>query len=72
MLVVSVSNMTSPNNAKKRKTTYYPVLIIGAGATGIAAGSQLREKLGLEEFKIIDRQSGIGGESKERPHDCLD
>ncbi|KAI4699302.1 hypothetical protein J4E81_005196 [Alternaria sp. BMP 2799] len=52
--------MTSPNNVKKRKTTYYPVLIIGAGATGIAAGSQLRQKLGLKEFKIVDRQSGIG------------
>jgi len=64
--------MTSLNNVKKRKTTYYPVLIIGAGATGIAAGSQLRQKLGLKEFKIVDRQSGIGGESKERSHDCLD
>ena len=64
MLLVSVSNMTSPNNVKKRKTTYYPVLIIGAGATGIAAGSQLRQKIGLKEFKIVDRQSGIGGGSE--------
>jgi cation diffusion facilitator CzcD-associated flavoprotein CzcO len=40
---------------------YYPALIIGAGAAGIAAGSQLKRKLGFEQFRIFDRQSGIGG-----------
>lgn len=54
--------MMGPNSENKGETPYYPVLIIGAGATGIAAGSQLKQKLGLKEFKIIDRQSGIGGE----------
>jgi ribulose 1,5-bisphosphate synthetase/thiazole synthase len=54
--------MTSLSDEKKSEIPYYPVLIIGAGATGIAAGSQLKQKLGLKEFRIFDRQSGIGGE----------
>jgi len=64
-LLILVVEMMSPNNKDKSETPYYPVLIIGAGATGIAAGSQLKQKLGLNEFKIVDRQSGIGGESEE-------
>jgi predicted NAD/FAD-dependent oxidoreductase len=54
--------MTSLSDEKKSEIPFYPVLIIGAGATGIAAGSQLKQKLGLKEFRIVDRQSGIGGE----------
>ena len=40
---------------------YYPVLIIGAGESGLAMGCRLREKLGFDQFRIFDRQSGIGG-----------
>ncbi|RKF61656.1 Baeyer-Villiger monooxygenase [Erysiphe neolycopersici] len=41
--------------------TYYPVAIIGAGESGIATGYRLREELGFDQFRIFERQSGIGG-----------
>lgn len=41
--------------------TYYPVVIIGAGESGVAMGTQLKEKLGFDQFRIFDRQGGIGG-----------
>lgn len=41
--------------------TYYPVLIIGGGESGIAMGCRLKEVLNFDQFRIIDRQSGIGG-----------
>ncbi|TVY82411.1 Baeyer-Villiger monooxygenase [Lachnellula suecica] len=41
--------------------TYYPVAIIGAGESGIAMGCRLKEALGFDQFRIFDRQSGIGG-----------
>jgi len=40
---------------------FYPVVIVGAGASGIAMGCRLKQKLKLDHFKIFDRQSGIGG-----------
>ena len=42
-------------------TTYYPVLIIGAGESGIAMGCRLRSVLGFDQFRIFDRKSGLGG-----------
>jgi len=39
--------------------TYYPVLVIGAGASGIAMGCRLKDKLGFDQFRIFDRQSGL-------------
>jgi len=41
--------------------TYYPVAIVGAGESGIAMGCRLKEELGFDQFRIFDRQSGIGG-----------
>jgi cation diffusion facilitator CzcD-associated flavoprotein CzcO len=41
--------------------TVYPVLIIGAGESGVAMGCQLQRKLGFKDFRIFERQSGIGG-----------
>jgi cation diffusion facilitator CzcD-associated flavoprotein CzcO len=41
--------------------TYYPVVVIGAGESGIAMGCRLKEKLRFDQFRIFDRQSGIGG-----------
>ena len=41
--------------------TYYPVLIIGAGESGIAMGCRLRQVLKFDQFCIVDRRSGIGG-----------
>lgn len=49
------------NAYEKDSVTYYPVLVVGAGAAGIAMGCQLREKLGFDQFRIFDRQAGIGG-----------
>lgn len=40
---------------------YYPVLIVGAGETGIAMGCRLKEELGFDQFRIFDRQAGLGG-----------
>lgn len=40
---------------------YYPVLIIGAGESGIAMGCRLKEVLGFDQFRLFDRQSGVGG-----------
>ncbi|CAI6249152.1 unnamed protein product [Periconia digitata] len=41
--------------------TYYPVIIVGAGASGIAMACQLKEQLGFDQFRIFERQAGIGG-----------
>jgi ribulose 1,5-bisphosphate synthetase/thiazole synthase len=41
--------------------TYYPAVIIGAGESGLAMACQLKDKLGIDQFKIIERQSGLGG-----------
>ena len=41
--------------------TYVPVVIIGAGEAGIAMGCRLKEVLGFDQFRMFDRQSGIGG-----------
>lgn len=41
--------------------TYYPVVIIGAGASGIAMACQLKQQLGFDQFRVFDRQAGIGG-----------
>ncbi|KAL8795262.1 MAG: hypothetical protein Q9195_002273 [Heterodermia aff. obscurata] len=41
--------------------TYYPVIVVGAGESGIAVGCQLKEQLGFDQFRIFERASGIGG-----------
>ncbi|GME25485.1 flavin-binding monooxygenase [Neofusicoccum parvum] len=42
--------------------THYPVLIVGAGESGIAAACRLREELGgFDQFRLVERQSGVGG-----------
>ncbi|KAJ6164282.1 hypothetical protein N7470_002954 [Penicillium chermesinum] len=59
--------MPSPTRIHKRRFygedahTYYPVLIIGAGESGVAMGCRLKEALGFDQFRIFERQSGIGG-----------
>ncbi|OCK83255.1 FAD/NAD(P)-binding domain-containing protein [Lepidopterella palustris CBS 459.81] len=49
------------NGYEKNAYTYYPVLIVGAGESGIAMGCRLKEELGFDQFRIFDRQAGIGG-----------
>ncbi|KXH29057.1 hypothetical protein CSIM01_02126 [Colletotrichum simmondsii] len=39
----------------------YSTIIIGAGESGIAVGCMLKTKLGTDDFRIFDRQSGVGG-----------
>ena len=41
--------------------TYYPVVVIGAGESGIAMGCRLKSQLGFDQFRIFERKSGIGG-----------
>ncbi|KAL8781921.1 MAG: hypothetical protein Q9194_000114 [Teloschistes cf. exilis] len=48
------------NGFDQNAYTYYPVLIVGAGESGIALGSRLREE-GIDQFRIFERQAGIGG-----------
>lgn len=59
----STDSIRFENGYQKDAYTYYPVLIIGAGESGIAMGWRLKEKLGFDQFRIFDRQSGIGGQS---------
>ncbi|KAI9886535.1 MAG: hypothetical protein M1823_001646 [Watsoniomyces obsoletus] len=40
---------------------YYPVVAVGAGVSGIAMGCQLKTQLNFDQFRIFDRNSGIGG-----------
>ncbi|KAL0780515.1 hypothetical protein CaCOL14_001850 [Colletotrichum acutatum] len=39
----------------------YSAIVIGAGESGIAVGCMLKTKLGTDDFRIFDRQSGVGG-----------
>ena len=49
------------NDHGKDGLTYYPILVVGAGASGLATGARLKEKLGFDQFRIFERQSNIGG-----------
>ena len=49
------------NGYNKDSYTYYPVLIVGAGESGIAMGCRMKEELGFDQFRIFDRQAGMGG-----------
>ncbi|KAL8654044.1 MAG: hypothetical protein Q9226_003589 [Calogaya cf. arnoldii] len=55
-----MNNIHVQNGYGKDAYTYYPVLIIGAGESGIAMGWRLKEKVGCSQFRIFDRQSGVG------------
>ncbi|KAH7114420.1 hypothetical protein B0J11DRAFT_540952 [Dendryphion nanum] len=49
------------NGYEHNAYTYYPILIVGAGASGIAMACRLKDELGFDQFRIFDRQAGIGG-----------
>ncbi|TKA80407.1 hypothetical protein B0A49_01184 [Cryomyces minteri] len=49
------------NGYGKDGYTYYPVIIVGAGESGIAMGCRLKSELKFDQFRIFDRQAGIGG-----------
>ena len=49
------------NGYDKDAYIYYPIIIVGAGESGIALACRLKEKLGFDQFRLFDRQSGLGG-----------
>ncbi|KAI9819853.1 MAG: hypothetical protein M1827_006422 [Pycnora praestabilis] len=55
------SSISKKNGYDANSYTYYPVIVVGAGETGIAMGCRLKEVLGFDQFRIFDRQEGIGG-----------
>ncbi|CZR60949.1 related to ACB 4-hydroxyacetophenone monooxygenase [Phialocephala subalpina] len=59
--VIYGNSIRKDNGYDAGSYTYYPVAIIGAGESGIAMGCRLKEVLGHDQFRIFDRQSGIGG-----------
>jgi NADH dehydrogenase FAD-containing subunit len=46
---------------QKRGYTYYPVVVAGAGFAGIAMAYRLQHDMKFDQFRVFDRQSGIGG-----------
>lgn len=48
------------NGYDKNAYTYYPILIVGAGESGIALGARLMLE-GFDQFRIFERQAGLGG-----------
>ncbi|EAW10087.1 flavin-containing monooxygenase [Aspergillus clavatus NRRL 1] len=60
-MISSVAKIHNRHIYGKDAHTYYPVLAIGAGESGIATGCRLKEALGFDQFRIFERQSGIGG-----------
>ena len=46
---------------KSKTYMYYPVVIAGAGFAGIAMAYKLQQVMKFDQFRIFDRQSGIGG-----------
>jgi len=57
----AVNTIRRVNGYDEDAYTYYPVVVIGAGESGIAMGCQLRSQLGFDQFRIFERKSGIGG-----------
>lgn len=55
------TSIRKDNGYNPNSWMYVPVAIVGAGETGIAMGCRLKEALGFDQFRIFDRQSGIGG-----------
>ncbi|KAL8953076.1 MAG: hypothetical protein Q9222_001069 [Ikaeria aurantiellina] len=48
------------NGLQQDAYTYYPILVVGAGESGIALASRLTEE-GFDQFRVFERQAGIGG-----------
>ncbi|CAG8065033.1 unnamed protein product [Penicillium olsonii] len=59
--MASVARIHKRHAYSREGHTYYPVLIVGAGESGVAMGCRLKEVLGRDQFRIFERQSGIGG-----------
>lgn len=55
------NNIKTLHGYEKNAYTYYPVVIVGAGESGVAMGCQLKEQLRFDQFRIFERAAGIGG-----------
>lgn len=55
----------------QKEANFVPIAIIGAGFSGIAAGCQIKEKLGFSQFKIFDRMGEVGVFLILTPRICL-
>jgi predicted NAD/FAD-dependent oxidoreductase len=51
---------SKPGKHDAGDTALYPVVIIGSGLSGVAAGCRLKKKLGCDNFLIVERYDGIG------------
>lgn len=49
------------NSSTKDAYTFYPVVVIGAGESGICMGARLQQVLGFDQFRIFERRSQLGG-----------
>ncbi|RFU77502.1 fad nadp-binding domain-containing [Trichoderma arundinaceum] len=52
---------SKPSGYGSSDSTFYPLVILGAGMGGIGMACQLKDRLGFDQFRIFERQSGIGG-----------
>ncbi|KAJ4857998.1 flavin-binding monooxygenase-like domain-containing protein [Trichoderma breve] len=52
---------SKPRGYGSSDNTFYPMVILGAGMGGIGMACQLKDKLGFDQFRLFERQSGIGG-----------
>lgn len=46
---------------RKLGYTYYPVVVVGAGLAGVAMAYRLSKDLKFDQYRIFERQAGIGG-----------
>jgi NAD(P)-binding Rossmann-like domain len=56
-----ISRIYRTNGYRDDGYTYFPVVIIGAGESGIVMAYKLKKELGFDQFRLYDRQSGLGG-----------
>ena len=61
MAVNYPNSISLVNGYDNNAYTYMPVVIVGAGESGIAMGCRIKEELGFDQFRIFDRQAGVGG-----------
>lgn len=49
------------NGYDKNGYIYYPVVVVGAGLAGVAMAYRLQVDLKFNQYRVFERQSGIGG-----------
>jgi cation diffusion facilitator CzcD-associated flavoprotein CzcO len=59
--MMDLNHISRVNGYGKDGHTYIPAVIVGAGESGIIMGYKLKVELGFDQFRIFERQAGIGG-----------